>query len=272
MESLVVAVLLGIVQGVLEWVPVSSEGAIALAATFATDASPDLAAKLALFLHAGTAFAALAYYRRDVGDLLGILLDWRPRSAFDADTATLSFLAIATVTSMAVGGAAYFALIELVSAVAGGTFLAIVGVLLLGTGTMLHTAESRTLGDRETPNLVDAFLIGALQGLAILPGISRSGMTVGGLLLRGHAAEGALRHSFLLSIPAAFGAGVLVVLDEGGMPGISLTAAVLALATSAVVGYLTVDALVKLVSRLSFGTVCLVFGGLAVIGGGLLVL
>jgi undecaprenyl-diphosphatase len=99
--------------------------------------------------------------------------------------------------------------------------------------------------------------------------VSRSGTTVSALLLRGHDGADSLRLSFVLSVPAAFGAGLLVVLDDG-LPTIDPGAATLALALAAVVGYLTVDALVRVVDRVAFWKVCVSFGALAMAGGGLL--
>jgi len=142
-------------------------------------------------------------------------------------------------------------------------------VLLVGTGLLQRGASRWGLGERTTPDAVDAVLVGLMQGFALLPGVSRSGTTVSALLLRGHDGEGALELSFLLSIPASLGAGVLVVVTEG-VPAISPAAAVLALAVSAVVGYLSVGALVALVRRVAFWGVCVGFGALAVVGGAVL--
>jgi len=152
----------------------------------------------------------------------------------------------------------------------GGAFVALVGGLLILTGLLQRFAESVTFDPRATPDWLDAILVGALQGLAILPGVSRSGTTVSALLLRGHEGESSLRLSFLLSIPAALAANVLVLVDDG-VPAISPSAAVLALAVSAVVGYLTVGALVALVRRVPFWAVCVGFGSLGVFGGALLI-
>jgi undecaprenyl-diphosphatase len=281
MDPRLVAILVGIVQGVLEWLPVSSEGSVALVLTLVADASPAVAVQYALFLHAGTALAATTYYRGDVWTLLRRLPSWRPGGAFEADRAELTFLATATLASALVGGVAYTLLEDLASELAGGAFVALIGVLLVFTGLVQRVADQGTEtvadgggGDGEVtattePTLLDAVLVGGLQGLAILPGVSRSGTTVSALLLRGHAGIDALRLSFLLSIPAAAGAGVLVLADTG-LPGIDPTAALLALATSAVVGFLTVDALVRLVRRVAFWGVCVGFGALAVVGGALL--
>jgi len=272
MDEEVLAALVGLVQGLLEWVPVSSEGAVALVLSLVGNASPDAAVQYALFLHAGTAVAATAFYREELETVLRRLPELRPRSAFEARTADISFLLVATTASVVVGLSAYALLSALVSDLAGGAFVVLIGVFLLGTGAIQRIADSRgTAGRRERPDVLDAVLVGVLQGLAVLPGVSRSGTTVGALLLRGHDGPASLRLSFLLSIPAALGAGVLVVLDTG-LPTVSPTAALLALAVSAVVGYLTVGALVALVRRIDFWAVCLGFGALAIVGGGLLLL
>lgn len=265
MNAVVVAVVLGFLQGILEWIPVSSEGGVALASTALSGLDPADATRLALFLHAGTAIAALGYYRTAVWELLGSArsLSRRP---FGSETADLSFLFLATAATGLTGLPAYLALDVAVSELEGGFFLAFVGGLLVLTGVVQRFAAVLSLGERALPDWVDAVVVGGLQGLAILPGVSRSGTTVSALLLRGHAGDSALRLSFLLSIPAALGANALVVLDAG-LPSLSPTEAVVALAVSAVVGYLTVDALVRLVRRVPFWTVCVGFGGLGVAGG-----
>ena len=270
-ESLVLAVLLGVVQGVLEWLPVSSEGGVALALSLVTGESGGVSTRFALVLHVGTAVAAFAYYRGELFDIARDVPDWRPRAAFDAANADLSFLGVATLTSGVVGIGVYLLFREVVSELAGGGFVAAVGALLVVTGVVQRVAETYGLGEREWPDPLDAVLVGAMQGLALLPGVSRSGTTVSVLLLRGHDGEGALRLSFLLSIPASLGAGLLVVLGDG-VPAVSPLAAVLALVASAVVGYLTVGALVALVRRVAFWGVCVGFGALAVASGGALML
>ncbi|SFR93402.1 undecaprenyl-diphosphatase [Halomicrobium zhouii] len=270
MNETLIAVLLGVVQGILEWLPVSSEGGVAIVVTGLTGASPAVATRFALFLHAGTALSALAYYRGEVATVLREVPSWRPRTAFDRDRADLSFLVLATLATGVTGLPAYVLLDALVNDLTGGAFVALVGGLLVLTGLLQRFAESVALDPRATPDWLDAVLVGALQGLAILPGVSRSGTTVSALLLRGHEGESSLRLSFLLSIPAALAANVLVLVDDG-VPAISPSAAVLAVAVSAVVGYLTVGALVALVRRVPFWAVCVGFGSLGVFGGALLI-
>ncbi|SEP21818.1 undecaprenyl-diphosphatase [Halogranum amylolyticum] len=265
-RPLLVALVVGVLQGVFEWLPISSEGNIAIALT-ALGSSPETAVSFALFLHAGTALSATVYYRDELRTELARLPAWRPGDAFDGETATLSFLAVATVVSGVVAMAAYTALKDLVSALTGGAFVALVGGLLVFTGLLQRFAGTLALGDRTRPDAVDAVLVGALQGIAVLPGVSRSGTTASALLLRGHDGPASFRLSFLLSIPAALGGGVLALADSGGLPGITLEAAVVSLVVAALVGYVTIGALMRLVRRVPFWGICVGLGGLAVVGG-----
>lgn len=265
-RDLVIALLVGFVQGIFEWLPISSEGNIAIALT-AVGANPQSAVAFALFLHLGTAISATAYYRDELLDVLGTLPSWRANSAFDDRTATLSFLVLATFASGVTGICAYLLLEQLVSELTGGAFVALVGLLLVVTGLVQRFAGSLNLGERTQPDFVDAVLVGGLQGFAILPGVSRSGTTASALLLRGHDGPASFRLSFLLSIPAAVGGGVIAVLDSGGIPNLTLQAAVVSLVVAAVIGYLSIDALMRLVKRVPFWGVCVGLGAVAVLGG-----
>jgi undecaprenyl-diphosphatase len=296
----VVALLAGLVQGVLEWLPVSSEGGVALVLA-AVGAEPAAAVRFALVLHAGTALAALAYYRDDARDGVAGAL------AGDV-SATGRFVVVATLVSGVVGIVAYAALGELLAALVGAervgdAALALVGVALVATGLLQRaagwgadsphtdggpgvsasapdpdggadapaggTGGAAGPGRGREPGLPDALLVGGLQGLAVLPGISRSGMTAGTLLLRGYDGPDAFRLSFLLAIPASFGAAGLAMAD-GGVPALA-PAALLALSISAVVGYLTMDALLRVARRLPFWAVCVGLGSLAAVSGLLVV-
>lgn len=271
LRGILVALLLGVVQGISEWLPISSEGNLALVLT-ALDQGPTVAVQLSLFLHLGTALAATLYYRHTIIELLDSLGDWRLADPFGPRSAELSFLVLATVVSGVVGLGAYLVLLDLASSATGGMFIVAIGGLLILTGLIQRVADRAVLGDRRHPDLLDGLLVGVGQGIAILPGISRSGTTLSFLLFRGHPGDAAFTLSFLLSIPAAVGAAGLAVADVGGLPGIAPVPAGVALLTAAVVGYLTIDVLMRAVRRIAFWFVCVAIGALAVIGGLIVVL
>jgi undecaprenyl-diphosphatase len=264
-----IAVLAGIVQGIVEWLPVSSQGNLALFLSFAgTD--PDVALQLALFLQLGTTLSATVYYREDIAVAARASPGWRPRDAYDGENALVSYIGVASVLTGLVGIPLYIVAVDFAGQLTGGVFIAGIGVLLVATGGLQIASESVSMGDRETPTFRDSVLVGAVQGVAILPGISRSGVTTSSLLFRSYTPSAAFRLSFLLSIPASIGAAALTVTGAGGLPGITPTAAVGALCASSIVGYLTIDLLMRVVERIPFWLVCFGLGGLAVLGGGII--
>ena len=267
LSDLGIAVVAGAVQGIVEWLPVSSQGNLSLVLTLlGTD--PAVAVQLALFLQVGTTLSAATYYRHEIRTALNAVPGWRPRNAYEGDNAIASYVVIASFMTGVVGIPLYIFAVDLAGQLTGGVFIAVIGLLLLATGALQLASESVSMGGHTAPTLTDSLLVGAVQGLAILPGISRSGMTTSVFLFRSYEPPAAFRLSFLLSIPASLGAAVLTLLSAGGLPGISPTAAVVALSVSALVGYLTIDALMRVVERVPFWAVCFGLGGLAIVGGG----
>ncbi len=265
--DLIVAILAGIVQGIVEWLPVSSQGNLSLFLTL-LDISPDHALQLALFLQLGTTLSATLYYRDEIFESLEAVPQWRPRSAFTGPNAVTTFVVVACIATGLIGLPIYFLAVDIASELSGGLFIAAIGVLLVLTGVLELASKSVDLADREEPTFRDAVIVGGFQGLSILPGISRSGVTTSVLLFRSYQAPSAFRLSFLLSIPTGIGAGALIFVTEGGIPGVSLEMAAIAVVTSAVVGYATIGLLMRIVERIPFWIVCFGLGGLAIVGGG----
>lgn len=266
--DLAIAILAGVVQGIVEWLPVSSQGNLALFLT-AVGTDPDIALQLALFLQVGTTLSAATYFRSDIADVAQTLRGWRDEPADTAQRALVVYLVVACAMTGVVGIPLYIFAVDVASQLTGGAFVAGIGALLVATGVFQLRAESATGRRRQNPTVRDSLLVGAAQGLAILPGISRSGMTSSVLLFRQYDPPEAFRLSFLLSIPAALGAAALTVVGAGGLPGISPGAGAGALCVSALVGYLAIDLIMRVVDRVPFWAVCFGLGGVAILGGGL---
>ncbi len=205
------AILFAILQGATELFPVSSLGhAVVLPALLSWNLDQHSAAFLPflVMLHLGTAIALLAYFWRDWwAILIGVLGMSSPHQARESRRVFL-LIVVATVPAVIVG----FALRKYIATLFGtpvvaAAFLVVNGFLLLFGERMRNTGR-RPLSDMTT---MDALLVGCWQCTALIPGISRSGATIVGGLLRGINHEGSARFSFLIATPIIFGATVLEV-------------------------------------------------------------
>jgi undecaprenyl-diphosphatase len=247
------AMLWGLVQGLTEFLPISSSGHLVLVPAFLGVEPPDLATSA--LLHLGTLVAVLAYYRRDLVKLLHFRRDAEARHV-------LTLLIIGTIPAT-VGIALKDQLSSFQeSTTAVAVALLVTGVVLVASGLITH--RTRTL---EAANLSDALLVGVAQATALLPGISRSGMTITAGLTRGLSGVEAARFSFLLAVPAIAGGGLIEtveMLDRGGIP----SEVWLGVLTAAMSGYLAIAFLIKTLVRVGlrpFAVYCFVVGALALI-------
>ena len=251
------AALLGLLQGVFEWLPVSSQGAVSLAGAYLLGRDPHEALALALWLHLGTGIAAAVAFRADVVQLAAEALPGgAPRSQ------RLRFLVVATLISAAVALPLLLALGDALPDAGGGAVASLaVGLLMMVSGTLQLRRPPGGVREEGEAGLADAVLAGLAQGAAALPGLSRSGLTVAALLTRRMERQAALRLSFLMSIPASVGAALFAGIDSGLL--MSAEGAVGAL-TAAVVGFASIRALLAVAGRVNFGAfVALVGAGLA---------
>ncbi len=257
--TLLEAVLLGILQGLTEFLPVSSSGHLVLAQTFLGLKEP-----LVFFdvmLHVGTLAAVLVVYRDAIWQLtiggLSTLTDiqfWRkPKSTFNAST-DLKFVWLILLGSIPTGVIAVLFKTELESFFHE---VRLVSVMLILTGVILQLPRLRKQeadsADDSTEKLRawHAPLIGIAQGCAITPGISRSGTTISLALFLGVPAKTAAEYSFLLSIPAILGAVVLKIRDIGEttIPFYIVAAGTLA---AFIVGYIALRFLLVVLNRGKF--------------------
>ncbi|MDP6455302.1 MAG: undecaprenyl-diphosphate phosphatase [SAR202 cluster bacterium] len=251
------AILLGFVQGVTEWLPVSSEGVITAVHAFAFDNPVADSVAFALWLHLGTVLSALVALRRDIVEVVGDTL----RSPL-RPTRLAVYLVAATLISGVVGFPLLLGIDELSGGI-GAAAMGVVGALMLITGGLQLRRKQGGTRTREDVTLLDAALTGIAQGFAALPGLSRSGLTVSALLARHVDRREALTLSFLLSIPASLGGGLYSAIDgEIYTSGSAIVAVIVA----AIVGFVTIRALMNVAERVNFG-LFVILVGLSIIGG-----
>ena len=203
MSELLRAILLGIVQGLTEFLPVSSSGHLELAKVLLDDtALAEESMLMTVTLHFATALATVWVFRRDVGEILGGIFAGRRDDLEFAGKIILSMVPAAFV------GIVFEDWIE---SLFGGS-ITLVGFMLLLTGLLLFLAD-RARRTEKTVSYGDAALIGISQAIAILPGISRSGATISTSVLLGIDRERAARFPFLMVVPLIFGAICKDLLD-----------------------------------------------------------
>jgi undecaprenyl-diphosphatase len=256
------AIILGIVQGLTEFIPVSSSGHLVLVPwLLGWRFEPEIVFVFDVLVQLGTLVAVFVYFWDDILTMTrAVLLGLRHGRPFETAAARLGWLvALATLPAVVLG----VLLKDLVEA----TFHSEVATagFLLGTAALLALSESmgrRTRGIGSL-NWVDAAVIGLTQALAVFPGISRSGATIAGGLWRGLERTAAARFSFLMSIPAMLGAGVIAARDLAGIPNFAsyLPPILAGFVAAAIVGYLCIRWLLAYLQRGSlyvFAAYCLV--------------
>ncbi|MFX1318657.1 MAG: undecaprenyl-diphosphate phosphatase [Promethearchaeota archaeon] len=215
--------ILAIMQGLLEYLPVSSEGQILLVGVNIFLFDPAFVLSLVFWFHLGTALTVITFYYRDIFSPIYTRLRPKNKDATDEEPQRwfgplFVFVIVGTIGTIVIALPLYFFLKSWITYLMGSIITLIIGILLIITGIVLFFQR----GTKGALNLTDislreAFVLGLLQGIAVLPGISRSAMTLTWLLIRGVEREEALRLSFLLSVPATFGVVVLDFIVEGAV-------------------------------------------------------
>jgi undecaprenyl-diphosphatase len=235
MSEILKTIVLGVIQGFTEFLPVSSSGHLLLARKLFGLSEAGLL--LDTMLHLGTLLAVVVVFWRDILDMIR-----RPFSR-------LTLLVVVGTIPTAIIGILFKHFFEELART-GVT----VGWEFLATGIILWIADNlkdRGLKDIRDITFKDSLFIGTLQGVAILPAISRSGLTIAGSLFQGIDRKDAARFSFLLSIPAILGAVVLQSHDllKGSIEGIGLHALVIGTLVSAICGYIAVRWMLDIIQR-----------------------
>ena len=246
------AAVLGIVQGLTEFVPISSSAHLVIVPFLLRWPVPDLAFDAAV--HIGTALAVVAYFARDLANVIGGAVRVATRRDREGDRGRarlIGLLAVGTIPAAVAGLLAEGLFEDLfttsadvirIGALIVGLFLLVTaGLLLAGEGVLARRCGRGRLLPEVTWR--DAVIVGLFQAAAIAPGISRSGATIAAGLFVGLAREPAARFSFLLSLPAIAGAAIVSLPDVP--PGADLGPLVLGGAVAAVAGFAAIAFLLR---------------------------
>ena len=268
------AIILGVVQGLTEFLPVSSSGHLVLFQRILGMKHAELLFDVAV--HLGTLVAVIVVFRLEIKKIITALAQLiflsgpkatiRQKVEADPQLKMALLIVIGSIPTAILG--------FLFAGIADRLFRSglITGLMLIVTGLLLWltrrtgASQDQAQCNRLTPK--NAFIIGTVQGLAIIPGISRSGSTISIALMLGIDREMAARYSFLLSIPAIIGAGLLSVKDDLFQTNLAIGTALLGAFTAALVGYAALKALLQMVKkgRLHvFAPYCWLVGVLAII-------
>lgn len=238
------AIIYGIVQGIGEFLPISSSGhLIALPQILGWD-DPGLAFDVAL--HLGTLVAVIAFFWKDWVTLIKAgITDYKSK-----DGKLFWYIIAASIPGGIIG--------ILLEKKAENAFrsLLLVGIMLIVMGLVMYIADKieQNTVDVDNIGLGRSFIIGLSQAIAVIPGVSRSGITMSTGLFAGLTKEGAARFSFLLSTPLIIGAGILKMpkLIHNTSAG-QVPAVIVAIVTSAIVGFLSIKFLLNYLKKKGFG-------------------
>jgi undecaprenyl-diphosphatase len=270
MSNWLLGIVLGIVQGVSEWLPISSKTQVIIASNLLFGLSFSQGYALGLFLEAGTFIAAIYYFRKEV---VGVLRSLIGRGDPEGRL-LLKFLVITTIFTALVGVTIYATVSESIKGPVLGIPMIALGCVLIGDGILISLAKGRYVPSKGLKDLSlrDFVLIGIVQGIAAFPGVSRSGATVSAMLLLGINPRDSFKLSFLALIPASAGAaGVTVLLSQdqlsSALTTIGIPVILLSIVVTVAIGVTFIRLLLRFAGSQKIAILTFSLGILAIISG-----
>ena len=253
------AFLLGVVQGLTEFIPVSSTAHLLISQTIIRIPPSDAIFSFLVIVQLGTLVSLFAFYWQDLVAILKATIDFR-RATFERNLGF--YIVVATIPALIAG----YLLKDAVEALFKQPMLE-AAIRLFTAAVLLTLAEWLTSKNRTLDSMtwLDAFLVGCMQILAVFPGASRSGSTISGGMFRGFDRPSAARFAFLMSVPVMLAAGGYEMLDVLKMPNLGefLPLLVVGFITAAIVGWFAIKWLIDYLSKRSlyiFAAYCVVLG------------
>jgi undecaprenyl-diphosphatase len=259
--NILYSIIVGLVQGIAEWLPISSKTQILLVSNALFSLPLVVAYAFGLFMEIGSVGSALIYFRKDIISL------------FKNRTLLIYLIVVTTIT--AVIGVPIYLVVEraLENAYNIGIPMLILGVVLIANGLYIrHSRINQKIERIEDLKMKHYILVGIAQGIAALPGVSRSGMTTSTMLLMGIKPELAFRLSFIAYIPAAIGAFSITNLLSKKEIGLAITSIdstgiILAIVSSTITGLVVISFILKFAKSNKIYLVNFVLGAIALVIG-----
>ncbi len=263
-------IIIAILQGLFEWLPISSSGQVMIVSVNFFGIPPEQAFSLSIWMHLGTTLAVLIKLRKDYIHIIKSMLPRR----FEVDGSDIkkrNWLIYATIGTAITAIPLYFlfkfVITEGFDATQGDIITLFISGFLIVTGIVLLVYKKKfgnktidTISNREL--IKDSSVSGLIQGIAILPGISRSGFTVSTLIFENYTQEHSLKLSFLMSVPVALASiGMDIIFGEGSVFGtIDIFTILIITVVSFIVGYLSMELLLKIAQKINFSYFCILYG------------
>ncbi len=255
-------ILAGIIQGLLEWIPVSSKSNLVIFFMHFSSMNLTTIFSITIMLHIGTVLAAIIYFRKEISTFLkseviyGVFSKNLKYHNYKEESNYLRFIIISVFLTFLIMGPIYLFARNSLDKLDASIVLLGIGILLFIIGLVQYV--SRRSKERQVNySTKNATVLGLVQGLTIIPGISRSGATTSVLLFQGYNPTDAFKISFLLSIPT-------VLIGEVGfaiLNGIVFNKFILlGIAVSFIVGYIMIDVVLKIAKKVNFSYFCMGLG------------
>lgn len=258
-NELLKAAILGVIQGLTEFLPVSSSGHLEIGkAIMSTDLEAETSLLMTVVLHAATALSTMVIFWRDIVGIIGGLFKFK----WNEETQFVAKIIVSMIPAVIVG----LRFEDQIEALFSGSLL-LVGLMLLVTGVLLLLAD-RAKSTEKPVSFVNAAIVGVSQAIAILPGISRSGATISTSVLLGIDRTKAARFSFLMVVPLIFGKVAKDLLtEEITFTGDQGTALLIGFAAAFVTGLIACKWMLALVKNCQlwwFSIYCFVVGAICI--------
>lgn len=272
-QQLLYGAVLGVVQGISEWLPISSKTQVLIASHYLLGFTIAQAYTFGLFMEIGSVIAAIIYFRKELLSLVQVLLGSRD----GPKTQLFAYVLVTTIVTGLIGAPLYWIAKSITGGLAIGIpMLLIGGVLILDSLVIWHSRRRRNEG-RGVKKLADLgvrdyLVLGVVQGVSALPGVSRSGITTSAMLLMNIEPDEAFRLSFLVGIFAAIGAACLTLLVShadvlASLAALGAAGTVTAIIVSALVSIFLIDFLIRVAGKSKIVYLTAALGIIAILGG-----